>query len=144
VLLDSLPLTPTGKLDRKALPVLARTQPAIAEIYAAPRTPTEELLVQMWSNLLSADNLGIHDNFFDFGGHSLLATQLISRVREAFQVDAGVRLVFEAPTIAEMALRIDRSLSDAAELAELVAAFTEVESLSDVEIEQHLQDKLIH
>jgi aspartate racemase len=139
VLLERLPLTPTGKLDRKALPAPDRTQREIAENYTAPRNPTEELLVELWSKLLSAGKLGIHDNFFDLGGHSLLATQLVSRVREAFQVDFGVRVVFEAPTIAEMALRIDESMSDAAEVAELAAAFAEVESLADMEIEQQLQ-----
>jgi hypothetical protein len=143
VLLDSLPLTPTGKLDRKALPAPGAVERESGANYIAPRTRTEELLAEVWSKLLNADKLGVHDNFFDLGGHSLLATQLVSRVRDIFQVDLGVRVVFESPTISEMALRIERIISDSVEMTELAAVFAEVESLSDGEIEQQLQDKTI-
>jgi aspartate racemase len=138
VFLDSLPLTPTGKVDRKALPAPERRQRGIEEGTIAPRNPTEELVAQIWAKLLKLDRLAIHDNFFDLGGHSLLATQLISRLREAFRLDLPLRLLFEAPTIAELALRIDQSISDAADLGELAAALAEVESLSDEEIERQM------
>jgi hypothetical protein len=144
VLLDSLPLTPTGKLHRKALPAPSDMARESEDNHIAPRTPTEELLAELWSKLLNADRLGVHENFFDLGGHSLLATQLMSRVRDTFQVDLGVRVVFEAPTISELALRIDRSMSESVETRELAAAFAEVESLSDAEIEQQLQDTITH
>lgn len=132
--LDSLPLTPNGKLDRKALPVPDQTRPELAETYTAPRTPVEKLLAQIWAVVLKLDKVGIHDNFFRLGGHSLLATQVISRAREAFQVELPVRALFEAPTVAELALRIKPSLPGSSDLEEFARNLTEVELLSEEEI----------
>jgi len=106
VFLESLPLTPNGKLDRKALPAPEQTRPELDETYCAPRTPVEELLGQIWSDVLKLDQVGIHDNFFHLGGHSLLATQVISRIRDAFKLDLPVRSLFEAPTIYGLAQRV--------------------------------------
>jgi amino acid adenylation domain-containing protein len=112
VTLPALPLTPNGKLDRKALPLPDLTRPDLAQAYVAPRTPTEEILAGMWSQLLKLDRVGIHDNFFELGGHSLLSTQLISRVRDRFQVETPLRVLFDAPTIAALAEAIDSDQSD--------------------------------
>ncbi|MEM9004406.1 MAG: amino acid adenylation domain-containing protein [Cyanobacteria bacterium P01_F01_bin.86] len=100
VTLERFPLTPNGKIDRKALPA-----PNISERTAdcvAPRTPSEEIIANIFASVLKVDKIGIHDNFFELGGHSLLATQLISRVREALALDVPLRALFESPTVAEL------------------------------------------
>ncbi|MDZ8093916.1 MAG: non-ribosomal peptide synthase/polyketide synthase [Nostoc sp. DedQUE05] len=107
VALDSLPLTPNGKIDRRALPV-PETSSKLSNKYVAPRTPIEEILAQIWVQVLKVELVGRHDNFFELGGHSLLATQLISRIRTNFQVELPLRSLFAAPTIAELAPNIQR------------------------------------
>jgi amino acid adenylation domain-containing protein/non-ribosomal peptide synthase protein (TIGR01720 family) len=108
VMLDELPLTPSGKIDRRSLPAPERVRPELENSYVAPASPTEEILVSIWSDLLNVERVGIHDNFFELGGHSLLATQLISRIRETFHVNLPLRSSFESPTIAEQAQLIER------------------------------------
>ncbi|MGA3164142.1 MAG: amino acid adenylation domain-containing protein [Verrucomicrobiota bacterium] len=107
VLLDALPLMPNGKIDRRALPSPDRSRPELDKAFVAPRTPTEELLAEIWAQLLDLERVGVHDNFFDLGGHSLLATQLVSRMREAFQVEIPLRRLFEVPTVAGLAESIE-------------------------------------
>ncbi|MGC2781044.1 MAG: amino acid adenylation domain-containing protein, partial [Bradyrhizobium sp.] len=105
VVLDQLPLSPNGKLDRNALPQPQRTRQLAGE--SAPRTAAEEILAKLWSDLLGIRSVGIHDDFFDLGGHSLLAMRLIAQVRKTLGVDLPVRLLFEEqPTIAVMAAHI--------------------------------------
>ncbi|MGH7824578.1 MAG: non-ribosomal peptide synthetase [Candidatus Binatia bacterium] len=101
--LDAFPSAPNGKIDRKSLPDPGNLRPELDTPYAAPTTPVEESLARIWAEVLSLDQVGIHDNFFDLGGHSLLATQVASRVREALQVNLPLRLMFDKPTIAELA-----------------------------------------
>jgi amino acid adenylation domain-containing protein len=141
VFLDSLPLTANGKLDRNSLPAPDQDRPELRENYVAPRTPVEELLAGIWVKVLKVDKVGIHDNFFDLGGHSLLATQVISRVREAFRVDVLLRDLFEAPTVAELASRVERSTPEAGELEEIARNMAEVESLPEEEIERQLANE---
>jgi amino acid adenylation domain-containing protein len=109
VLLDEWPLTSGGKIDLKALPApdIARPQGLGAPV--APRTPVEQTLASIWSELLGLARVGIHDNFFESGGHSLLATQLISRVREKFQIEVALRQLFEHPTIESFATIIEEA-----------------------------------
>lgn len=107
VLLPALPLTPNGKVDRRALLAL-ETQSHSQPAFEAPRTPIEEVLVSAWSQILGIEQVGIRDNFFELGGHSLLATQLISRIREIFQVELPVRCLFETPTITGLAGSIEK------------------------------------
>ena len=108
VFLDALPLTPNGKVNRKALPA-PEGRPELAQAYEAARTPTEEALVRIWSAVLGIERIGIHDNFFELGGHSLLATQVVSRIRQTFEVDLPLRALFETPTVAGLAEAIERS-----------------------------------
>jgi amino acid adenylation domain-containing protein len=107
VLLDALPLMSNGKIDRRALRAPDRSRPELDGAFVAPRGPTEELLAELWAELLGIDIVGVHDNFFDLGGHSLLATQLVSRVRETFQVEIPLRRLFEVPTVAGLAESIE-------------------------------------
>ncbi len=105
--LDALPLMPNGKIDRRALRAPDRSRPELDRAFVAPRTPTEVLLAEIWTQLLDIDRVGIHDNFFDLGGHSLLATQLVSRARETFQIEIPLRRLFETPTVAGLAEAIE-------------------------------------
>ncbi|HEY2736863.1 MAG TPA: amino acid adenylation domain-containing protein, partial [Thermoanaerobaculia bacterium] len=104
VALSALPLTPSGKVDRKALP---EPDSGPAPGFVAPRTAVEEVLAEIWAELLGIAHIGVHDNFFERGGHSLLATQVVSRVRDAFGVELPLRAFFEAPTVTALAARID-------------------------------------
>ncbi|MBV9108804.1 MAG: amino acid adenylation domain-containing protein, partial [Gemmatimonadetes bacterium] len=112
VLLDALPLTPNGKVDRDALP-----EPwgeASSEDQVAPRTPVEEVLAAIWGEVLGRERVGANENFFALGGHSLLATRVISRIRAALGAEVPVRALFEAPTVAELAARIEAGRRDGA------------------------------
>src|SRR5207253_5182100 len=107
--------TPSGKVNRRALPSPDYCS-QLDESYVAPRTPVEELLSNIWIEVLKVSRVGINDNFFDLGGHSLLATQVVSRIRNAFKLAMPLRVLFERPTVALMAEAIqtanvaDRSL----------------------------------
>jgi amino acid adenylation domain-containing protein len=107
--LDRLPVTPNGKVDRRALAAIrvapARTEPS----FEAPRTPAEELLAGLWTELLGRERVAADDDFFDLGGHSLLATQLVSRVRETLGVELPLRAVFQSPTLSAMAAALSRT-----------------------------------
>lgn len=107
VMLDALSLTTGGKVDRRALPAPGDARPELDEGFVAPRTPTEGVLAAIWGEVLGLKQVGVHDNFFDLGGHSLLATQVISRIRESFRTELSLRSVFEFPTLADLADRIE-------------------------------------
>ncbi|MEG4281924.1 amino acid adenylation domain-containing protein [Microcoleus sp. A006_D1] len=111
VVLESLPVTANGKVDRLALPAPEPIKLELAGGYIAPQTAVEQVLVKIWGEVLGIKRVSIRDNFFELGGHSLLATQLVSRVRDAFGVELPLRRVFEAPTIAELS-KIVESLKD--------------------------------
>ena len=104
VVLKDMPLTPNGKVDRKALPEPDASQSG--QEYVAPRTAEEEILCGIWAEVLKLPRVGIEDNFFEIGGHSLLATQLIARVRNAFSLEIPVRAIFESPSVERLAERI--------------------------------------
>lgn len=108
VLMGSMPLTPHGKINRKALPAPEQARPELADIYIAPRTQTEKDLASMFAHILGVTQVGLHDNFFELGGHSLLATQLLSRIREAFtEKEIPLHHIFEFPTVAGLAQAIE-------------------------------------
>ena len=127
VLLEQLPLTPNGKADRRALSIAESAGAESERNIIAPRTPVEETLASVWRQVLHLEQVGVHNNFFELGGHSLLVTQVISRVREAFQIDLPLRSLFDHPTIAELALVIEETLIE------------KLEEISDEEAEQLLR-----
>ncbi|MEG4530220.1 amino acid adenylation domain-containing protein [Microcoleus sp. D2_18a_D3] len=100
VLLEAMPLTPNGKIDRRSLPAPNKNTAEFESNFAEPRTPDEQLIAEIWAEVLGLERVGLHDNFFELGGHSLLATQAISRLREAFQIEVPLRSLFESPTVA--------------------------------------------
>jgi amino acid adenylation domain-containing protein len=104
--LDALPLTSSGKVDRKALPEPDVSR-LMAENYVAPHNEAEEQMAKIWAQVLKLDRVGIRDNFFELGGHSLLAAQLIARIRQVFAVDLPMRVLFEASIIADLVERVE-------------------------------------
>jgi amino acid adenylation domain-containing protein len=117
VLLDTLPLTPNGKVDRRTLPLPDQTHRAQATASVSPRMPMEDLLAELWRDLLKVDKIGVHDNFFALGGHSLLATQMVARLRTLLQTDVSVRTLFDCPTIAQLSATLPKTESPPTTLA---------------------------
>jgi amino acid adenylation domain-containing protein len=134
VSLSALPLTPNGKIDRAALPAPEDGRPDLQKAFVAPRSDTEMELAGIWSTFLNVSEVGVHDNFFDLGGHSLLATQVVSRMRQAFQTDIPLASIFQAPTVAALAEKIDSARTNDTE-----RLLAELEQLSDDEAERLLR-----
>ncbi|MDZ7994279.1 MAG: non-ribosomal peptide synthetase [Nostoc sp. EfeVER01] len=118
-ILEALPLTPNGKVNRQALPAPEELSQQIKSAITVPRTPVEEVLAGIWAKILSVKQVGIEENFFELGGHSLLATQVMSQIREAFQLELPLRSLFESPTVAELAQCVEATLREGQQLAVL-------------------------
>ncbi len=108
VFLEQLPLTPSGKVDRNALPEPDGSLSQLGAAYAAPRTPGEEALASIWAQVLGVERVGVHDNFFDLGGHSLLGIRLLALINKTLNVELPLAALFQAPTIEELAATVDR------------------------------------
>jgi len=100
---DTMPLTASGKVDRRALPAPGRARPRLGMDRVAPRGPLELVVATIWADVLGLDEVGVHDPFLDLGGNSLLAMRVVSRVLEQCQVPLSPRALFDAPTVARMA-----------------------------------------
>jgi hypothetical protein len=109
VFLDRLPLTNNGKVDRRALPEPGAQRPDLEQKYAAPQTPQQKIIAEIWSQILGIERVGVHDDFFELGGHSLLATQVVLQMRNVLGVELPLRQLFEAPTVAAMSEVITNS-----------------------------------
>ncbi|MBH8561812.1 amino acid adenylation domain-containing protein [Nostoc sp. CENA67] len=109
VLLKELPLSSNGKVDRKALPSPEQVRSDLRGEFVPPRTFVEEMLAQIWAEVLKLDQVGIYDNFFELGGHSLLTTQLLAKLKENFNCDISLRSLLENPTVAGLAEKLEKS-----------------------------------
>lgn len=105
--LEVMPLTPNGKVDRKALPKPDASRPELEANYVAPRTPIEQQITDIWTQVLNVKRVGIYDNFFELGGYSLVGIQVVSRLRQALQVEILMSNLFELPTVADLAERVE-------------------------------------
>jgi acyl carrier protein len=112
VTLQAIPLLPNGKVNRGALPSVNPEQIAAQHAFIPPRNEKEEKLASLWRDLLGIEHIGIDHNFFELGGHSLLGMQLLARIRRTFEVELPVRRLFEEPTIAGLALEIERAAAN--------------------------------
>jgi amino acid adenylation domain-containing protein len=106
VLLEELPLTAIGKIDRKRLPPPERARPPLTAEFVSPRNSNEEKIAYLWAEVLGIDRVGINDDFFELGGHSLLATQVLSRMRESFGIELSLQSFFESPTVASISTAV--------------------------------------
>ena len=138
--LDALPLSPSGKVNRDALPKPTADALHLGKQYSPPRSPIEQELTNIWASLLGVERVGINDNFFDLGGHSLLATQVVSRVRQTYGLDIPLQRMFETPTVAELAHAIVRSIAETGSDEDLTQAFAEIEDLSPEELQRLLSN----
>ncbi|MCP4658992.1 MAG: amino acid adenylation domain-containing protein, partial [bacterium] len=109
VVMAALPLTPSGKVDRRRLPAPERSRPELEKAFRAPAGATEEAVAKIFARITGRERVGVDDNFFELGGHSLLATQVVSRIRESFELDLSLRTFFESPTVAETASLIEEN-----------------------------------
>jgi amino acid adenylation domain-containing protein len=136
VVVDELPRTPSGKIDKLALPDPDVADAQSAE-YVAPRTPLEETVASIWVQVLGVERIGVEDDFFALGGHSLLATQVVAQVRSDFAVDLPLHSLFTCPTVASLASEIVRMMGDS-EVDETAKLMAELEGMSDEEAQQRL------
>ncbi|NOT89262.1 MAG: amino acid adenylation domain-containing protein [Lysobacter sp.] len=134
--LDGFPLTPNGKVDRRALPAPEAAAGASDDLIA-PRTPEEEALAALWGELLNLPAVDVRANFFDLGGHSVLGTQMLSRIEYEYGIELSLRVLFEAPTLEQMAARVVEACA-IADQSDMDALLRKLEHLSDEEISQQL------
>jgi acyl-coenzyme A synthetase/AMP-(fatty) acid ligase/acyl carrier protein len=139
VTLDRLPQTPSGKVDRLALPDPDSLAPDAGD-HLAPRTPMEEAVATIWSQVLGMPSVGIEDDFFALGGHSLLATQVVAQVRSDFAVDLPLHSLFTFPTVASLTAEVVRMMGSA-EDEETARLMAELEGMSDEEAERLLSQE---
>jgi len=130
VFLDSLPLTPNGKFDRKALPEPGSGRPNLDNPYVVAETAIEKRLVGIWEDALGIEGIGINDDFLDLGGDSLLAARAVSKVIQVFQIDVPITILFDSPTISEMASSIVKYQADHIDKCELERILSVLESES--------------
>jgi len=138
--LDKMPVDPSGKINRRLLPEADLSKIEVKTEYVAPRTPTEEKLCDMMKEVLHIERVGIKDSFFDLGGHSMMATQVVSRIREEFDVELSLRVLFENPTAEGIAQALIEAESETQDAESLDAMLSEIENLSDEEIEKFLNE----
>jgi amino acid adenylation domain-containing protein len=121
VFLEAFPLTASGKINRLALPHPSSAEGVTRKEFVAPRTPVEEILAGIWTDVLNVAEIGVNDDFFGLGGHSLLLARIAARIRESFNIDLSLRVLFEASTVAELAKRVETGIaSDDAPLLQIV------------------------
>jgi amino acid adenylation domain-containing protein len=139
--LDGLPLTPSGKLDRRALPAPSTTRRAPADSFVAPDGPLERVLVGIWSEVLKIDPVGRHDDFIELGGDSLLSLQVVSRIRATLQVEVPLRALFDHPTVAGLAETLRRDPDSGESLERVAEMVLSLAGLSDAEVEALLAER---
>jgi acyl carrier protein len=141
--LDSLPLTPAGKLDRKAVELYGPVKPQASSEYRAPETALEKVLAGIFSEVLGVSRVGAFDNFFELGGHSLRGTQVVSRIREIFQIELPLRRMFEEPTVSGLAQAMLRDSAEQARIQHTAELMMQFSSLSDEQAESLLRQSAI-
>nr|QEO74680.1 condensation domain-containing protein [uncultured bacterium] len=134
VTIKELPLTPNGKVDRKALPLPEQIGDEVSTSFIAPRTAMEEMVAEIWRQTLGITQVGVESNFFDLGGHSLLGTRVMSQIRENCGIELPVRVLFESPTIAALARKIEEAQSKETEFGRILSMLENMENASEEEV----------
>jgi AMP-binding enzyme C-terminal domain/Phosphopantetheine attachment site len=136
VVVNALPRTPSGKVDRHALP---RSDVTTQSPYVTPGTPVEDVLAKVWAQLLDVPRVGVYDDFFaDLAGHSLLAARLVARVRDLFQMDLALRTLFESPTVVGMAAALLAADAGQGHIERVAQTWLSLERMSDDEVDAML------
>ena len=134
VTIKELPLTPNGKVDRRALPLPEQIGDEVSANFIAPRTVMEETVAEIWRQTLGLTQVGVESNFFDLGGHSLLATRVMSQIRESCGVELPLRELFESPTIAGLARKLEEAQPKETELGRILSMLENMENISEEEV----------
>ena len=138
VFIPALPLNSNGKVDQKRLPPPDQVRPELGQSYVAPRSATEQVVANIWADVLKLDRVGIHDNFFELGGHSLLLMQLTSRLRDTFQVELPPRIIFEADTVERLSAILIAGEPQAGLTEKIAQIVMQVETMSPEEASNNL------
>ena len=141
VLLDEMPLTPNGKINRRALPAPEVLRPEIEQRYVAPRNDIEVALVELWQEVLGINPIGVRDNFFDLGGHSLKATRLLSKVRSIFRTQLPLSVVFETTTVEALACALVEHEAKPGQTAKIAQVLQRIKSISSSDLKDELERK---
>jgi acyl carrier protein len=142
ILLTEMPLTPRGKVDRRALPAPDRLRARSEVEFVAPRTAAEEVVAEIWMEILGLDRVGMYDNFFDLGGHSLLATQVLSQIQSIFRVDVPIQDLFQIPTVENLVEAISKVWGQREIVEEIARTYKHVGTLSPDEVQQSLSEQV--
>ncbi|MEA2563042.1 MAG: hypothetical protein QOH06_4546, partial [Acidobacteriota bacterium] len=142
VFLDAFPLTPQGKVDRRALPAPERSQHGAGAKFIPPRTPLEEEVARVWRDVLKVDRVGVSDSFWELGGHSLLATRVLSRIEELFEVDLPLQTLFASPRLGEFAAMVGERVL-VLEGEDIDAALAELNGMSEDEIRALMEQEAL-
>jgi acyl carrier protein len=143
VMLERMPLSVNGKIDRRSLPAAGPEGGIRGEGYTAPRNAIEEVMAGVWAEVLERKRVGVEEDFFEMGGHSLLATRVMSRVEERFGVSLPVRLLFEYPTVAALSERVAQALAMELDNEEMAQTLAELDLASDSEKPPILSDSKV-
>jgi amino acid adenylation domain-containing protein/non-ribosomal peptide synthase protein (TIGR01720 family) len=141
VLLDEMPLTPNGKINRRALPAPEVSRPDIEQRYVAPRNDIEAAVVELWQEVLGINPIGVSDNFFDLGGHSLKATSLLSKVRRIFRTELPLSVVFQATTIEALACALVEHEAKPGQTAKIAHVLQRIKSITSSDLKDELERK---
>jgi amino acid adenylation domain-containing protein len=141
--LAALPLSPNGKVDRRALPAPRTARPPLDVPFVAASTPLETQLARLWAEVLGLDEIGIHDPFLELGGHSLLATQILSRVVATWQIDLPLSTLLVASTVAQMAMVIAQHQATQTEPHSVSRLLAEIEALAEDDVTRRLADEVL-
>jgi acyl carrier protein len=139
--LEKMPLDPSGKVTRRLLPEADFSNIKTETEFIAPRTETELKLAAIVKEILQIDKVGVKDSFFDLGGHSMMATQVVSRIRDAFDVEISLRVLFERPTVEGIALSVTEAQTEDGDDEDIDALLDEIEDLSDEELQKLLDSE---
>lgn len=141
VMLDEMPLLPSGKVNRAALPQAEITRPELEANFVAPRNPVEQTLTEIWAEVLGVKQIGVHDNFFALGGHSLLMAQIVARIRNTFKLEVPMRSFFQGPTVAELALFVTQNRVEQPPASTVERLLDQISNLSPEQIRALLAAK---
>jgi hypothetical protein len=141
IFLKKMPLTPNGKIDRRALPENGDVLLESESVYVQPQNIIEEVLVDMWEEVLGIAHIGTYDNFFRLGGHSLLVTQVISRINHIFRIELPLSILFDHPTIAELANVLVKYESAPGQMATIARLQKRIQAMSPDEVQAILHKK---